>query len=156
MTASTLLAAVRHRAPRARPPLAAVLVLAACTPAPRRAPVLDAPAVRALASRRPTTLLLVFDPSQCLSCAADMPRWLNLRTTHPRAVSLLMTRTPSAGEAKYFTIARIPVDGVLGDAAGLPRRRPPAGYLFHGGRLVASGPLSEPGVRAAIAREVGS
>jgi hypothetical protein len=88
-------------------------------------------------------LLLVFEPTDCLACAIDMPAWLAMRREAPGSVAILLTRPPSESEATVFARHRIPVDGVIAPDIVSPRYARGSAYFYEGGRLVMSGPVND-------------
>jgi hypothetical protein len=117
-------------------------------------PTIDAEGVSRLAARAPSSAVLLFEPTDCLACGANMPRWLAIRRHAPEKVAILVTREPSPSERIMFARYRIPVDGVLRPGV-LPKTQPGGkAFIYSSGRLKASGRLREPAMQETLAREL--
>jgi len=108
--------------------LATLLCLTGCGGHDRAAQVLSLklPAgdrLQSLAVASPdTTVLMVYDPSDCLACGAPYGAWRGWARESPRRhVRLVLARKPSELEAKELRIARAELSGILdGLPSGLP------------------------------------
>jgi len=117
-------------------------------------PEIDAGGVSRLAARAPRSAVLLFEPTDCLACGANMPRWLAIRRDAPEKVAILLTRAPSPSERIMFARYRIPVDGVLRRGV-LPKTQPGGkAFIYSSGRLKVSGRLREPAMQETLAREL--
>ncbi len=66
-------------------------------------------------------VVLVMEPSQCISCTNLLAAWLDWRQEHPAAFDLVLSRQPESWER--FRLAPLPVSGILReslDIADLP------------------------------------
>lgn len=66
-------------------------------------------------------VVLVMDPSQCISCTNLLAVWLDWRQKNPAAFDLVLSRQPESWER--FRLAPLPVSGILAeslDIADLP------------------------------------
>jgi hypothetical protein len=137
--------------------MAAVVWSAGCTQAAGGEPALpeiDAAGVSRLAARAPNSAVLLFEPTDCLACGANMPRWLAIRRHVPEKVTILVTRAPSPSERIMFARYRIPVDGVLRPGV-LPKTQPGGkAFVYSSGQLKVSGRLREPAMQETLAREL--
>lgn len=70
-----------------------------------------------------STAILLYDPGHCFSCGTTLPDWMAWRRAHPAQVRLVLTRSPSPGEARQLRAGRVTVDGVAPGAAPLVEGR---------------------------------
>ncbi len=77
-----------------------------------------------------TTVILVYSPTDCLTCGGVLGRWVKLGREQDMAVRLVMTSEPTPQEAASLAFLRVEVVGVLEDEP--LEGRSPAAYTFVG------------------------
>lgn len=83
-----------------------------------------------------TSVVLVYDPSDCFSCDGQLARWRRVGEARGWSVRLLLTREPGPDERVQLRLLRVTPDGVIrGPAARLST---PRAYRFAGRTLVDS------------------
>jgi len=66
-----------------------------------------------LAAAGDSTVMILYDPSDCFSCNSSLASWIELRREFPDKVAIVFTRKPSAIQQKRLVAARVEVDGTL-------------------------------------------
>lgn len=84
------------------------------------------------------SVIVVFNPNDCLSCATSIGSWLALRRATSGRVHFLVNVLPDSATLLVLRRARVPIDGVLGRSASRTPS-PPAAYVH----LAESSPLLE-------------
>jgi len=85
---------------------------------------------------RPETLsvVLIYSPSQCFSCSGLLHRWLEFAGKQEADLKLILTKKPSADEARTLRFFRVDVAGVLASERADPGFS--AAYLVRAERVV--------------------
>jgi len=91
----------------------------------------DGRTVKALIGTTARTVVLVYEPSDCVACGTPVGVWLEWGRHSQTPVLLLLTRRPTALEAKQLQLARIAPAGVVKIESGAPAT--PSGYLVSNG-----------------------
>lgn len=84
-----------------------------------RVALLDLPLLRAksevvaLLPAEGWSVVLVYSPEQCFTCDADISEWIRLHHERLITVAVVLTRSPTIGEAAVLARLRVPVVGVL-------------------------------------------
>jgi hypothetical protein len=86
-----------------------------------------------------STALLLYDPSACFSCGTTLPDWVAYRLRHPDRVRLVLTETPTPGEAAQLRAGRVVVDGIAAGGRELTRGKGYRVSLLVAGREAWSG-----------------
>lgn len=86
-----------------------------------------------------STALLLYDPSACFSCGTTLPDWVAYRLRHPDRVRLVLTGTPTPGEAALLRAGRVTVDGIAPGGRELTRGKGYRVSLLVAGREQWSG-----------------
>lgn len=90
-----------------------------------------------LVSESDTTMLLIYDPADCLACGNPIGVWLAWETSSPRrSLALVLTREPSPADVRALATARAMVKGLLQETARFTRT--PAAYYIVAHRIVDS------------------
>lgn len=70
-------------------------------------------AIHSIAAPRGKSVVVVISPADCLSCDLDLSRWFTAGRDTAAQVSIVLTREPTADEARNLTVLRLPVAGRL-------------------------------------------
>ncbi len=92
----------------------AVVLVAAC--ATREQPTDDvrlsnATRIDTLVASSDTAVVILIDPSDCISCSPSLSTWYLIRRSHP--VYYIFTRTPTEGEARLLALHRLEAIGIV-------------------------------------------
>lgn len=90
-----------------------------------------------LARRDGVTVVLVYSPESCFSCAGVLGRWIQLdRETADVRVELVLSRQPGDVQRRQLALRRLVPSGVVVDENGVPAA--PTAYVFTGRALTDS------------------
>ena len=94
-----------------------------------------------------STIVLLYNPADCMRCDPDMPLWLEYSTLLPDRFLLLLTRTPSDSEREQLVAMQVAARGTIKSHApwNVLRGRGSRLLLFVGQRRVAAHALAEQG-----------
>lgn len=91
--------------------------------------------LRSVAAARGESVVLVLSPEDCVSCDVHLAEWLGPGRDTARHVAVVLTRAPSATEARSIALLRMPVAGRL-DEPGDRRLPSPCLLRFRDGKPV--------------------
>ena len=80
------------------------------------------------------SVVLLYSPSQCFSCSGLLHRWVEFAGDHEADLKLILTKKPSADEARTLRFLRVNVAGVLASERADPGFS--AAYLVRANRVV--------------------
>lgn len=127
---------------RAAVPAAAYVVLIIATlacggPGVLEYELTDGRTVADLTADVDTSVVLVYDPADCLACDANAVRWNQARAETQHRVLLMLSRAPSETERRRLIAMRMAVDGILrpGEWASLST---PSEFLIASGESIVS------------------
>lgn len=134
-----------------------LLLVAGCTPSPQqpRAPVtlrlLDGAGVETLLApaAADTTVVLVYDPSDCFVCDGELAQWIKGRTERGWTLRLVLKREPTPSEQTQLQLFRLDADDFLHPSAR--RLATPRVYRYSGAVLVDSA-IGRPAQTALLTR----
>lgn len=106
------------------------LLLQSCNPATEDLILASGDPLSRFASDIDTTLVLVYDPADCLSCYSAFSKWFAYKQAHPERVYLVLSREPTDAERKQFVAARIVIDGVLSKTTSIGQDLLPREILY--------------------------
>lgn len=90
-----------------------------------------------LVGLRGTTVVLVYSPSSCLSCAGVVGRWLTIdREATDVQVVLVLTAEPNDRQKSELALRRLIPAGIMAVDLDIPAE--PSAYVFTGRRLTDS------------------
>ncbi len=83
------------------------------------------------------TVVLVYSPESCFSCAGVLGRWVQLdREAADVEVALVLAREPSEVQRRQLALRRLAPVGVIEDEGDVPAD--PSAYVFTGRKLTDS------------------
>lgn len=62
--------------------------------------------------------VLVFDPSECVTCGRTLREWTRLHQEQPASVAIILSRQPNVVERRLLLSIRLKPNGVLESASG--------------------------------------
>jgi hypothetical protein len=136
--------------------LLTVLLTAGCSGGVAERSLDSGEPVASLAARADTAVVLVYAPSDCLTCYGSLQPWLEWGRAHPDAFSLVFTRPPTRSERMQLAAYRIRPHGLL-EPRALDRVLPvktPAEALFIDGRMVSARVLEKRELTTPLLRQL--
>jgi hypothetical protein len=82
-----------------------------------------------------TSVVLLYDPSDCFSCSGVLAQWIELRRQIHARVYLVFTRKPTDSEERQLAVYRVKSDGFLAKGGRSDQIRTPTEHLFIHGEL---------------------
>lgn len=129
-----------RKLPAGKPTLGilAALALGSCgaSDAISRLTLTDGRLVSDLTGRSSATVVLLYSPTHCFTCAGLLAEWRQFGRDTEVDVALVLTAAPTADQEAGLAVRRVPVSGVVAEGNSTPQE--PSAYYFRGGELAGS------------------